>query len=49
LSLYGLAGAEAGMLMEPFWGVNGAMGFILHADNTWSGLGGLMKALKWTM
>lgn len=36
LSLYGLAGAEAGMLMEPFWRVNDAMGLMLHADNTWS-------------
>lgn len=49
LSLYGLAGAEAGMLMEPFWRVNDAMGLMLHADNTWSGPGGWMKAIKWTI
>jgi len=49
LSLYGLAGAEAGMLMEPFWRVNDAMGLMLHADNTWSGSGGWMKAIKWSV
>jgi hypothetical protein len=49
LSLYGLAGAEAGMLMEPFWRVNDAMGLMLHADNTWSGPGGWMKAIKWSV
>jgi len=40
LSLYGLAGAEAGMLMEQTWRVQDAMRLMLHADNTWSGPGG---------
>jgi hypothetical protein len=47
LSLYGLAGAEAGMLMERTWRVEDAMRLMLHADNTWSGPGGWAKALKW--
>lgn len=49
LSLYGLAGAEAGMLMDPFWRVNNAMVLMLHADNTWSGPGGWGKAIKWVV
>jgi len=49
LSLYGLAGAEAGMLMERTWKVEDAMRLMLHADNTWSGPGGWMKALKWVV
>ncbi|OAL47005.1 hypothetical protein IQ07DRAFT_647277 [Pyrenochaeta sp. DS3sAY3a] len=47
LSLYGLAGAEAGMLMEPTWKVSDAMRLMLHADGTWSGPSGWMKAMKW--
>ena len=49
LSLYGLAGAEAGMLMERNWRVQDAMRLMLHADNTWSGPGGWMKAIKWVV
>ncbi|KAI4650953.1 hypothetical protein J4E93_003310 [Alternaria ventricosa] len=49
LSLYGLAGAEAGMLMERNWRVQDAMRLMLHADNTWSGPGGWMKAFKWAV
>ncbi|KAI4664254.1 uncharacterized protein J4E79_003756 [Alternaria viburni] len=49
LSLYGLAGAEAGMLMERTWRVEDAMRLMLHADNTWSGPGGWMKAIKWVV
>ena len=49
LSLYGLAGAEAGMLMEQTWKVEDAMRLMLHADNTWSGPGGWMKAIKWVV
>lgn len=49
LSLYGLAGAEAGMLMEKRWEVKDAMRLMLHADRTWSGPGGWMKALKWSI
>jgi hypothetical protein len=49
LSLYGLAGAEAGMLMERTWRVKDAMRLMLHADNTWSGLGGWIKALNWVV
>lgn len=48
LSLYGLAGAEAGMLMEPMWKVTDAMRLMLHADQTWSGPGGWFKAIRWT-
>jgi hypothetical protein len=47
LSLYGLAGVEAAMLMEPAWHVGDAMRLMMHADNTWSGPGGWMKMLKW--
>ena len=49
LSLYGLAGAEAGMLMERNWRVEDAMRLMLHADDTWSGPGGWMKAIKWAV
>ncbi|KAI4628055.1 hypothetical protein J4E80_002191 [Alternaria sp. BMP 0032] len=49
LSLYGLAGAEAGMLMERTWRVEDAMRLMLHVDNTWSGPGGWMKALNWVV
>ncbi|XPS75938.1 hypothetical protein M3J09_008002 [Ascochyta lentis] len=47
LSLYGLAGVEAAMLMEPRWNVGDAMRLMMHADGTWSGPGGWMKMLKW--
>jgi hypothetical protein len=46
LSLYGLAGVEAAMLMEPAWHVSDAMRLMIHADNTWSGPGGWMKMFK---
>ena len=49
LSLYGLAGVEAAMLMEPAWHVGDAMRLMMHADNTWSGPGGWMKMLRWML
>jgi hypothetical protein len=49
LSLYGLAGVEASMLMEPTWNVGDATRLMLHADNTWSGPGGWLKMLKWNL
>lgn len=47
LSLYGLAGVEAAMLMEPAWNVGDAMRLMMHADRTWSGPGGWLKMLNW--
>lgn len=47
LSMYGLAGVEAAMLMEPRWSVGDAMRLMMHADSTWSGPGGWMKTMKW--
>ncbi|KAF2824405.1 hypothetical protein CC86DRAFT_371750 [Ophiobolus disseminans] len=47
LSLYGLAGVEASMLME--WSVGDATRLMLHADTTWSGPGGWLKTIKWAM
>ncbi|KAF3049529.1 hypothetical protein E8E11_009958 [Didymella keratinophila] len=47
LSMYGLAGIEAAMLMEPRWNVGDAMRLMMHADSTWSGPGGWMKTMKW--
>jgi hypothetical protein len=47
LSMYGLAGVEVAMLMEPRWNVGNAMRLMMHADSTWSGPGGWMKTLKW--
>ena len=49
LSLYGLAGVEAAMLMEPAWNVGDAMRLMMHADRTWSGPGGWLKMLNWIM
>jgi hypothetical protein len=49
LSLYGLTGVEASMLMEPTWNVGDATRLMLHADNTWSGPGGWLKTIKWTV
>ncbi|KAF2011601.1 hypothetical protein BU24DRAFT_454114 [Aaosphaeria arxii CBS 175.79] len=49
LSLYGLAGVEISMLMEPAWNVGNARRLMLHADKTWSGPGGWMKVLKQTV
>jgi len=37
------------MLMEQTWRVQDAMRLMLHADNTWSGPGGWMKAIKWVV
>jgi hypothetical protein len=47
LSLYGLEGVEAGMLMERGWSVGDGMKFMMHADKTWSGPRGWMKIVKW--
>jgi hypothetical protein len=47
LSLYGLEGVEAAMLMEPGWNVGNGMKLMMHADKTWSGPGGWMKTVKW--
>lgn len=47
LSLYGLAGVEAAMLMEPAWNVGDAMRLMMHADRTWSGPGGWLKMINW--
>jgi hypothetical protein len=47
LSLYGLAGVEAAMLMESAWNVGDAMRLMMHADRTWSGPGGWLKMLNW--
>jgi hypothetical protein len=47
LSLYGLEGVEAAMLMEPTWSVGNGMKIMMHADKTWSGPGGWMKTAKW--
>jgi hypothetical protein len=47
LSLYGLEGVEAAMLMEPGWSVGDGMKLMMHADKTWSGPGGWMKTIKW--
>lgn len=49
LSMYGLAGIEAAMLVEPWWNVGDAMRLMMHADATWSGPSGWMKALKWAI
>lgn len=46
LSLYGMAGVEAGMLMEPAWDAGDAMSLMMHADATWSGPGGWVKTIK---
>ncbi|KAH7080668.1 hypothetical protein FB567DRAFT_109727 [Paraphoma chrysanthemicola] len=46
LSMYGMEGVEAAMLMEPHWQAGDAMKLMMHADNTWSGPGGWMKTLK---
>lgn len=48
LSLYGMEGVEAGMLMEPSWNVGDGMKLMMHADNAWSGPGGWMKTIKWS-
>jgi hypothetical protein len=48
-SLYGLAGVEACMLMEPTWNVGNATKLMLHADKTWSGPGGWLKTFKWAL
>ncbi|KAF1930326.1 uncharacterized protein M421DRAFT_90890 [Didymella exigua CBS 183.55] len=47
LSLFGLAGVEAAILMEPAWNVGDAMRLTMHADRTWSGPGGWLKMLNW--
>lgn len=49
LSLYGLAGVQAAMLMEPTWQVSDATKLMLHAENSWSGPGGWLKTLKWSL
>ncbi|KAH7350288.1 hypothetical protein BKA66DRAFT_600120 [Pyrenochaeta sp. MPI-SDFR-AT-0127] len=49
LSLYGMAGVEAAMLMESAWNVGDAMRLMMHADKTWSGPGGWMKTIKWVV
>jgi hypothetical protein len=46
LSLYGLAGVEAAMLMEPTWQVSDVLQLIMHADATWSGPGGWIKTAR---
>jgi len=48
LGVYSLSGVEAGMLMEPAWNVGDASRLMLHADKTWSGPGGWLKAIKWS-
>lgn len=47
LSLYGLEGVEAAMMMEPGWAPNNGMKLMMHADKTWSGPGGWIKTVKW--
>jgi hypothetical protein len=49
LSLYGLSGVEAGMLMEPAWNVGDATRLMLHADKTWGGPGGWLRTIKWAL
>lgn len=49
LSLYSLLGVEAGMLMEPAWNVGDATKLMLHADKTWSGPGGWLRTIKWSL
>lgn len=49
LSLYGLTGVDASMLMEPTWNVGDATRLMLHADNTWSGPGGWLRTIKWAI
>ncbi|KAH7081825.1 hypothetical protein BKA63DRAFT_463289 [Paraphoma chrysanthemicola] len=46
LSMYGMEGVEAAMLMEPHWQAGDGMKLMMHADNTWSGPGGWMKTIK---
>ncbi|KAF8242890.1 hypothetical protein K440DRAFT_638170 [Wilcoxina mikolae CBS 423.85] len=40
ISVYGLAGVEASMLMEPDWCASNAMQLVMHCDRTWSSPGG---------
>lgn len=47
LSLYGLEGVEAAMMMEPGWSPTNGMKLMMHADKTWSGPGGWAKTIKW--
>ncbi|KAF2028774.1 hypothetical protein EK21DRAFT_101653 [Setomelanomma holmii] len=48
LSMYGMQGVEAGMMMEPHWQAGDGMKLMMHANNTWSGPGGWMKTIKWS-
>ncbi|KAF2726969.1 hypothetical protein EJ04DRAFT_570794 [Polyplosphaeria fusca] len=46
LSLYGIAGVEAAMLMEPAWGAGDAMRLMMHADSSWSGPAGWLRTAR---
>jgi len=46
LSMYGLAGVEAALLMHPAWAPRDALALIMHTDATWSGPGGWLLTLK---
>jgi len=43
ISVHGLAGVEASMLMEPHCGASDAMQFLMHSDRTWSSPGGWLN------
>ena len=44
-SEYGLAGVEVAMLESPFWGVPSLKAHLTHANASWSGAGGWLKAV----
>lgn len=50
LGEYGLAGSEGGMMMAPSGRTRHAGHVLLHADKTWTGLGGWSRAIRvyWT-
>ncbi|GAB1320898.1 hypothetical protein MFIFM68171_11108 [Madurella fahalii] len=50
LGEYGLAGSEGGMMMAPSGRTRHAGHLLLHADKTWTGLGGWSRAIRayWT-
>jgi hypothetical protein len=46
LSVYGLEGIEASMMMDPNWAVGNAMRVMMHGDHSWSGPGGWFRTTK---
>lgn len=47
-SAYGLEGAEAAMLQDPFWAPKNGLVLFGHAEKTWGGLGGWWELIKGT-